>query len=148
MKQIEIDKRVKKLAKHANGPLGRIPLERVFEKHVSFLEELREFGATWGQIAQLLFTHGITQKSGNILQANQVRVAFTRVQKKLLNADTPHQKGKSPPLQPVLKEVASPRKELSEGKPNPHSGRTKPIASTKHGSDIRRRMAQSLKVRK
>jgi len=82
MKQSEINKRAKKLAEHANSSLGRIPLERVFEKHISFLEELRQFGATWAQIAQLLFTHGITQKSGNILHPNQVRGTFVRALKK------------------------------------------------------------------
>ncbi len=163
MKQIEIDKRAKKLAAHVNGPLGRIPLKRVFEKHISFLEELRQFGATWEQIAQLLFAHGVTQKSGNILHANQVRGTFARAKEKSLVAQGPPRTLSSPNIREQLRntdlESSNPDRansliphetfepNHSANKP-PNRDPLTPIKTTVHNSDIRRKMAQSLKVRK
>lgn len=163
MKQTEIDKRAKKLADHVNGPLGRIPLKRVFEKHISFLEELRQFGATWEQIAQLLFAHGVTQKSGNILHANQVRGTFARVKEKSLMAQALPRTPSSPNIHDQLRNTdlessnsdranSLPPNETSEHKKNTNKSLNRdalaPIKTTVHNSDIRRKMAQSLKVRK
>jgi len=148
MKQSEINKRAKKLAEHANSSIGRIPLERVFEKHISFLEELRQFGATWAQIAQLLFTYGITQKSGNRLHPNQVRVSFVRAQEKSLA----HCKTTSAiTLQP--QRISTERRLKASTTVNvkePPQNSTQPSALNTSGkeSEIRQRMSQSLKVRK
>lgn len=167
MKRNEIHKRVKKLAEHANGPLGRIPLERVFEKHISFLEELRQFGATWGQIAQLLFTHGITQKSGKDLHANQVRVAFTRAQEKSVKNG---RKLSTLPLPGFFRSAKNGRIEVADSTTyQPQADKNRPFAKKKasesngvaeigsssvstkktvQNCEIRKRMSQAIKVRK
>ncbi len=68
-----------KIAEDLEGPLGRIPFERVVEKHIAFFDELRSAGASWPQIADLLAGAGVTRKDGEPMAASQLRATVSRI---------------------------------------------------------------------
>ncbi len=68
-----------KFAKDLEGPLGRIPFERVVEKHIAFFDELRSEGASWPQIADLLAGAGVSRKDGQPMAASQLRATVSRI---------------------------------------------------------------------
>tara|TARA_R110001606_G_scaffold399293_1_gene583876 strand:+ start:9351 stop:9785 length:435 start_codon:yes stop_codon:yes gene_type:complete len=79
MNKKEAEKRARQIAADMEGPVGRMPLERVFAAHVSFFEELRSVGATWPQITTLLGSAGVTKKDGGTLSGGQIRAMISRI---------------------------------------------------------------------
>lgn len=72
-------RRAKQIALDIEGPIGRLPLERVFAAHIEFFDELRALGATWPQIAALLDLVGVTKKDGEPISGSQVRAMISRI---------------------------------------------------------------------
>lgn len=81
------------IAEDLEGPLGRIPMERVLEKHIVLFNELRSEGASWPQIAVLLSSAGVTRKDGKPMSASQLRATVSRI-------SSPSIRAPSPPHQP------------------------------------------------
>ena len=59
MDKATAERRAAKIAEDLQGPLGRIPLARVFSKHIDFFSDLRMAGVTWPQITALLDRAGV-----------------------------------------------------------------------------------------
>jgi len=78
MNKQKAEQTAKQIADQINGPLGRVPMERVFAQHLEFFEELKALGATWPQIASLLDEAGIRRKDGKVLTAAQLRATISR----------------------------------------------------------------------
>lgn len=79
MDKKEAQQWAKQIAGDLDGPVGRVPIERLFAKHIVFFEVFRETGATWKQIAALLARAGVTRKDGHIIEASQIRATVSRI---------------------------------------------------------------------
>ncbi|WP_316980113.1 hypothetical protein [Shumkonia mesophila] len=79
MDKATAERRAAEIARDIEGPLGRIPLERVFLRHIDFFSDLKTAGVTWPQIVALLGRAGITRKDGLPLAAGQVRATISRI---------------------------------------------------------------------
>lgn len=76
-----IRKHAKIIVRAMHGPLGTVPFEHVIREHFSFFDKLREYGASWEQIARLLNSEGLTSHSGNPVPASVLRAQYSRVQR-------------------------------------------------------------------
>ncbi len=122
------------MAQHQQGPIGRVPLERVFAKHLEFLLELKESGATWQQITTLLNSHGLTRHDGKPLQPTQVRATVSRIKKKNSTSQ--------------MKRSISPN-EKQRLQPHKHEQPNKPTSrKTQADTALRRKMKQARNARK
>ncbi len=104
MDRKKAERTAKLIADQINGPLGRVPMERVFAQHLEFFEELKALGATWPQIASLLDEAGIRRKDGKTLTAAQLRATISRLPK-------PKQEVQTTSLQKEEKPVRRPNKQ-------------------------------------
>ncbi|MBU0782757.1 MAG: hypothetical protein KJ798_04545 [Gammaproteobacteria bacterium] len=60
------------------GPLGRIPLDRVIKANLELFLTMRESGATWAQIANGLTSAGARRSDGRFISADHLRSAVSR----------------------------------------------------------------------
>ena len=60
------------------GPLDPRPMQRVVEQYLEFFIDLRRAGATWPQIANLLFAVSIRTRSGKPLSDPVLRAIVSR----------------------------------------------------------------------
>jgi len=129
------------IANDLEGPLGRVPMERVIEKHIVFFNDLRSSGATWPQIAELFKQVGITKKNGGAISASQIRATVSRIMSSKHN-QKPGMSEDNPPTSP------------SRMKPKtasfPSAQRNKPQSNSENTqrSLLRERMNQAAKARK
>lgn len=131
----EAKKRANQIAQELNGPLGRIPLERVLARHVGFFEELRSFGVTWPQIATLLDNAGVKRKGGGTLSPSQFRATLSRI-----GSSTQSKDYSMPPQSQHAQAQA-------KSKPHPTSLMHSKDRLPSGKEDIRRRMHQANKSR-
>jgi len=120
------EKQAAQIASDMEGPVGRVPLERVLTKHIGVFNDLRSDGATWPQIAALLIRAGLTKKDGVAIDASQIRATVSRI---LSQGNKKPVARKKPPKEP------SARKERT---PEQKGGR----------SSLRKKMQQASKARR
>jgi len=75
----EYEERAKALVHSLDGPLGRRKLQAVMGEHQALLQDLRDQGASWPQIASLLTRAGLRREDGKIVSPAQLRAMFSRV---------------------------------------------------------------------
>lgn len=143
MEKRDAEKRAAQIAADIEGPVGRVPLERVFSAHIGFFNELRSLGATWPQIAELLGRAGITKKDGGPVHASQVRATVSRI----LAHDSEGRPARTNLPKPATKirSVPMPKKD-----PAPCSD-ISPFSKdrvAKDGSEIRARMRRASRARR
>ena len=132
------EKQAMQIAGDLDGPLGRIPMERVIERHADFFDALRLAGATWPQIASLLSSAGVTRKDGRPMSTSQLRATFSRVMA-TQSAQSPSPQSDAPlSLKPKAKQ---PRTDVCPPE------QMRPISPTKDSQSIRRKMQQASKAR-
>jgi hypothetical protein len=142
MDKATAERRAAEIAKDIDGPLGRIPLERIFSRHIDFFSDLKAAGVTWPQIAALLNRAGISRKDGMPMTAAQIRATISRIL-------APRNEDKQLTSMPAEKTTAS----LSPQ--NQQTPRNQPVMTKQKGekpstshSDIRDKMSRSLESRR
>ena len=68
----------RRFAAALEGPLGARPLQAVVEEFLDFFDDLRGSGASWPQIANLLFAAGVKGRSGNPVSESVLRAIVSR----------------------------------------------------------------------
>lgn len=68
----------RRFAAALEGPLGPKPLQPAVEDFLDFFESLREAGASWTQIANLLFSVGVRTRSERPLSDAVLRAVVSR----------------------------------------------------------------------
>lgn len=71
-------KQAGRFAAALEGPLGPRPMQRVVEQFLDFFIDLRRSGATWPQIANLLFAAGVRTRCGKPLSDPVLRAIVSR----------------------------------------------------------------------
>jgi hypothetical protein len=106
----DVRRRLKALADDLEGPLGRIPLDRVLRGHVDLFAELRREGCTWSQLARALAAVGVRRADGGGVSADHLRGAVSR-QMKGGSASTPT----GQPVEDSTLRTAVPEEKASSG---------------------------------
>lgn len=119
-------KQAAQITSDMEGPVGRVPLERVLAKHIGFFNDLRSDGATWPQIAALLKRAGLTRKDGAAIEASQIRATISRISSQGNQKAVAREKPTKSPTQ------------IKERKPDQKGGR----------SSLRLKMQQAAKARR
>ncbi|MGQ3048284.1 MAG: hypothetical protein ACT6Q8_03835 [Niveispirillum sp.] len=109
MDKDEINQRVVEFADALQGPLGRMPLEKVLRMHIMIFHHLRQAGASWRQIAALMAKHGVTRKDGQPVDATQWAAMVSRSMRSssITAAPATHSK---PASTPIAAEIHSSRR--------------------------------------
>ena len=74
----EAKKRAAEISEDLEGIAGQLPMERVVRKHRDFFDELRDMGATWGQIAKLMAEAGLRRADGTPLSERHWSAMYSR----------------------------------------------------------------------
>lgn len=75
----EAKKRASEITEDLRGFAGQLPIERVIRKHQDFFHELRNTGATWGQIAKLMAAVGFRRADGSPLTERHWSAMYSRI---------------------------------------------------------------------
>lgn len=129
------------IAKDLEGPLGRVPMERVIEKHIVFFNDLRSSGATWPQIAELLQRVRITKKNGGAISASQIRATVSRIISSMHN-QKPDVSEDNPPIS------RSQMKPKTTSSPSTQRNKSQSNSENTQRSLLRERMNQAANARK
>jgi len=135
MKKEEAQKRAKVFAKDLQGIFGRLPVERIVSRHLDLFQELRTAGITWKQIADLMYSVGVTRESGKKIPREQWTSMFSRALKKS------HSTESMPVPKPSPKETVDSKATLSK------SANQIPETVTQEKKSIRTLMAKALGIR-
>jgi hypothetical protein len=120
MKTKEINARAKAFAADLAGPLGPKPLDKVMLSHIGFFTDLRNAGASWAQISELMDRYGIRKKDGSIMSPAQWMAIFSRATKReassmpIVNNDQFLSKQKQPNFNSNTKNSIISKKEMPD----------------------------------
>jgi hypothetical protein len=79
--RMDIDKTIRIILRKLGTGKDRIPMRRALRMCLPQLDELRERGLTWGQIAMRLTKAGARHKKGQAISEHQIRTEYNRLAK-------------------------------------------------------------------
>lgn len=125
----DLRRRLKAVADDLEGPLGRIPLDRALRKHIDLFEELRREGCSWPQLARALAVVGVKRADGEMIAADHLRGAVSRLMKVNASASTSRPvENTTPPRTTAPKEQASSKSRTAKtAQPKPGIRETIPV---------------------
>lgn len=154
----DLRRRLKAVADDLEGPLGRIPLDRALRKHIDLFEELRREGCSWPQLARALAVVGVKRADGEMIAADHLRGAVSRLMKVSASASTGRLSENTAPLRTAAPKEQAPSRsrtakttqpkpgirEITAVKP---SGTQKPDRPTAVASSIQDKLSRVAKLR-